>query len=100
MSRPRFDAPIADQPPDSDRLTDYDELHLIHYLILLDAERDGVAWQEVAREALGIDPAQEPGRAWRAHETHLARAKWMANSGWRQLLRRGGPGEAPGGDAD
>ena len=90
MLRPRFDAPVADEPPVSDQLTDYDALHVIHYVILLDAERDQVAWQDVAREALLMDPAKDPARARRAYETHLARAKWMANSGWRQMLRAGG----------
>ena len=89
MLRPRLDAPVADEPPASDQLTDYDALHVIHYIILLDAERDRVAWEDVAREALQIDPAREPARARRAYETHLARAKWMANSGWRQMLRAG-----------
>ncbi len=89
MLRPRLDAPIADEPPESDRLTDYDEVHVIHYVILLDAERDRVAWEDVAREALLIDPEREPVRARRAYETHLARARWMANSGWRQMLRAG-----------
>ena len=89
MLRPRLDATIADEPPNSDQLTDYDEVHVIHYVILLDAERDRVAWEDVAREALLIDPDQEPARARRAYETHLARARWMANSGWRQMLRAG-----------
>ena len=89
MHRPNFDAPIADEPPISDQLTSYDEIHVIHYVILLDAERDKVAWEDVAREALQIDPAKEPVRARRAFETHLARARWMANSGWRQMLCAG-----------
>ena len=89
MLRPRLDAPVADEPPASDQLTDYDALHVIHYIILLDAERDRVAWEDVAREALLIDPAKEPARARHAFETHLARAKWMANSGWKQMLHEG-----------
>ena len=89
MIRPSFDAPVADEPPTSDQLTDYDRLHIIHYVILLDAERENVPWDEVARVALQIDPKSEPARARRAYETHLARAKWMANSGWRQMLRAG-----------
>ena len=87
MRRSCFDAPIADEAPISDQLTPYDEIHAIHYLILLDAEHDNVPWEDVAREALLIDPAKEPARARRAYETHLARARWMTNSGWRQLLQ-------------
>ena len=89
MLRPRLDAPIADEPPNSEQLTEYDALHVIHYIILIDAERDQVAWQDVAREALLIDPAREPARARHAYETHLARAKWMANSGWKEMLQAG-----------
>jgi hypothetical protein len=87
MRKPSFDAPIADEAPVSDHLTPYDEIHVIHYVILLDAEREQVPWDDVAREALLIDPAKERDRARRAYETHLARARWMANSGWRQLLQ-------------
>lgn len=89
MRKPRMDAPVADEPPVSEALTPYDELHLIHYLMLLDGERDGIAWEAVTHEALGIDPAKEPARAWRAYETHLARAKWMTQVGYRHLLRAG-----------
>ncbi len=70
-------------------MTPYDELHLIHYIRLLDAEREAADWQEVAREVLQIDPVREPGRAWRAYETHLARAKWMTQVGYRHLLTAG-----------
>lgn len=87
MRKPEFDAPIADEAPVSDQLTPYDEIHVIHYVILLDAEREHVPWDDVAREALLIDPAKERDRARRAYESHLARARWMANSGWRQLLQ-------------
>ena len=89
MRKPKIDAPVADEPPSSDALTPYDELHLIHYIILLDADRDGVPWQEVAREALRIDATREPSRARRAYETHLARAKWMTKVGYRDLLNAG-----------
>jgi len=35
---------------------------------------------------LHIDPKQEPERARRAWESHLARAKWMMEHGYRDLL--------------
>jgi hypothetical protein len=44
-------------------------------------------WREVARIVLHIDPEQELERAQRAYDSHLARAKWMARWGYRQLLR-------------
>jgi Uncharacterized conserved protein (DUF2285). len=86
MSRPDRHAPVADEAPRDDALTVYDELHLIHYLRLLDAAAEGADWREVARIVLDIDPDQEPYRAWRAHETHLARARWMTRTGYRHLL--------------
>ncbi|HHX91732.1 MAG TPA: DUF2285 domain-containing protein, partial [Paracoccus sp.] len=36
----------------------------------------------------GIDPVQEPERARQVHDSHLARARWMTQSGYRQLLQR------------
>jgi hypothetical protein len=40
----------------------------------------------VARIVLHIDPSDEPERARRAWESHLARAKWMDEHGYRDLL--------------
>lgn len=89
MRRPRMDAPVADEPPTCEDLTPYDELHLIHYLRILDASREAAAWQDAAREILGIDPDHEPDRARHAYDTHLARAKWMSKVGYRHLLAAG-----------
>ncbi|EJW09320.1 hypothetical protein A33M_1635 [Rhodovulum sp. PH10] len=58
------------------------------YLRLLDAEADGADWREVARIVLDIDPEKEPDRARRAWETHLRRAEWMTEHGYRHLLER------------
>jgi len=55
------------------------------------AETDEADWTEVARIVLHIDPSREPARAWRAWESHLARAKWMTEHGYRRLLRSGAP---------
>lgn len=89
MTRPKLDAPVSDEPLNVERLTDYDRLHLITYLRLLDADQDGAAWQEVAQIVLKIDPEAEPTRARHAYDTHLARAKWMTRSGYRHLLAGG-----------
>jgi hypothetical protein len=80
---------VADEAPVSNQLTGYDEQHLITYLRLLDANAEGADWREVARIVLHIDPEIEPGRAKRAWETHLARAQWMTEHGYRHLLRGG-----------
>ncbi len=34
----------------------------------------------------GLDPAQEPCRAKIVHESHLARARWMTETGYQHLL--------------
>lgn len=82
MSAPDF----ADQPPQMNRLSAYDERHLVTYLRLLDAEKDCASWEEAVTIIFAIDPAHEPDRARRIYDSHLARAKWMAQSGYRHLL--------------
>ena len=91
MQKPPLDPDVADVAPTAPILTGYDEAHLITYLRLLHAERDGADWTEVARIVLHRDSDREPDRARRAWETHLARARWMAEQGYRHLLRGGAP---------
>jgi hypothetical protein len=91
MQTPPLDPPVADTAPTDRALTGYDEQHLVTYLRLLDAEKGGAQWQEVAKLVLRIDPVNEPVRARRAWETHLARARWMTENGYRHLLRGGAP---------
>jgi Uncharacterized conserved protein (DUF2285) len=87
------DPPCADQAPIADGLTPYDYEHLITYLRLLDADADGADWQGVARIVLHIDPVRERGRAGRSWGSHLARARWMTEHGYRHLLREARPGD-------
>jgi hypothetical protein len=91
MQKPPLDPDVADEAPTSTLLSVYDEQHLITYLRLLDAESDSADWKEVARIMLHIDPDREADRARRAWETHLARARWMTERGYRHLLRGGVP---------
>ena len=86
-NKPDPNAPVADEAPDGPSITPYDELHFIHYLRLLDANAEGADWREVTRIVLGIDPSTELDRAYRAYETHLARARWMTEHGYVDLLR-------------
>ena len=74
--------------PWSDAVTPYDEAHLVEYVRLLDAAADGAAADEMARVIFGIDPAKEPGRARRIVASHLRRARWMTEQGYRRLLGR------------
>lgn len=82
MANPAFD----DQPPGGEQVTVYDRLHHRTYWRMLDADAEGADWQEIVQVIFGIDPATEPDRAWTVYETHLARARWMSDSGYRQLL--------------
>ena len=89
MKTPPANPDIADVAPTDSVLTVYDEEHIITYLRMLDAEAEGADWREVAKLVLQIDPQLEPERARRAFDTHLARAKWMTEQGYRHLLRGG-----------
>ena len=60
MTKPRIDAPILDQAPTADKLTDYDRLHLITYIRLLDADTDGIPWEEASRLILLLTLIQSP----------------------------------------
>ena len=91
MSSTPLDPPVSDVAPSEGVLTGYDQRHAITYLRLLDAETDGADWREAARIILHVDPDREPERARRAWESHLARARWMTQSGYRHLLRGGPP---------
>ncbi|MBS0546117.1 MAG: DUF2285 domain-containing protein [Proteobacteria bacterium] len=83
MSNFTFD----DKPPLSPELTPYDERHFVTYLRLLDAAEEQADWREVVRIIFGLDPIQEPERARIVHDSHLSRARWMTEAGYRQLLR-------------
>lgn len=74
-----------DSPPASETITAYDREHMTLYLRLFDAARDGADWREVVRVLFGLDPAIDPVRCRSIHDSHLARAHWMAARGFRQL---------------
>lgn len=79
--------PFEDHPPRSPTASSYDARHAGTYLRLLDAEREGADWREVVRIVFGLDPAREPQRARLVHESHLARARWLTETGYKHLLR-------------
>jgi hypothetical protein len=89
MQTPPLDPDVADAAPSDSVLTVYDEQHIVTYLRLLDADAEGADWRDVARIVLHLDPEREFDRARRAFDSHLARAKWMTEHGYRHL-RRGG----------
>jgi hypothetical protein len=77
---------FEDRPPLTDRVNAYDEEHLAIYLRLLMAEEEGADWREVVEVLFGLNPVAEPDRAKTVHDSHLARAHWMTETGYRHLL--------------
>jgi Uncharacterized conserved protein (DUF2285) len=86
MHGPPLNPQCSDCAPVVDCLTSYDQEHLVTYFRLLEAYADGADWQEVARAVLHIDPRREPARARGALRSHLDRARWMVEHGYRHLL--------------
>lgn len=82
---------LRDAPPVDRVLTGYDRRHLVTYLRLLDAEAEGADWREVAKLVLHLDPVADHDHARSVWESHLKRAKWMTDSGYRYLLEGDGP---------
>lgn len=78
---------FLDEPPSDNQLTAYDREHIKLYLRLLDASRDGADWREAVEVLFGLDPSADPQRCRRLHDTHLARARWMTEYGYRDLVR-------------
>jgi hypothetical protein len=78
---------FKDRPPESDKLTKYDERHLATYLRLLDAAEEGAAGREAMAIIVRLDPERNPTRARAIYDSHLARARWMTEQGYRHLLR-------------
>lgn len=80
--------PFLDAPPTPQAITPYDESHFVTYLRLLDADIESTDWREAVSIIFGIDPAVEPDRARTVHSSHLNRARWMTESGYRLLLEK------------
>ena len=79
--------PIANEVPWSDHVTAYDREHFTVYLRLLDASADGASAEEMSRIVLDINPTKEPARAKQALDSHLLRARWMTEHGYRHLMQ-------------
>jgi hypothetical protein len=88
MRKIELDPDVDELAPSVPELTPYDDAHLVTYLRMLDADADKADWREVAQIVLHLDPDVDREYARRAFESHLARAKWMSNWGYRLLLLR------------
>lgn len=83
---PASPQPIANGAPSALVVTDYDRAHVTTYLRLLDSESAGVSWEASARAHLAVEPRDDPERARRRFDSHVARARWIASQGyWDQL---------------
>ncbi len=78
-----------DEPPTSESLTDYDRKHMVLYMRLLDSALDGANWREVVQVLFGFDPEVNSDRCRKIYDTHLARARWITEQGYRELVREG-----------
>jgi hypothetical protein len=85
VTQPTF----SEAPPAADTVTAYDEDHLVTYLRMLDAAAEGADWREVVSLVFGLDPALHEVYSRRVYDSHLARARWMTEHGYRQLAGRG-----------
>ncbi len=79
---------FEDCPPQTSSVTPYDKRHFVTYLRILEAAKQQADWREVALVLFGIDAAREPERARAVHDNHLARARWMTDQGYRELLEK------------
>lgn len=80
------DIALLEAPPAADKPTDYDWVHRICYLRLLDADAEGADWRETARTVMKLDPDQDAERVRATWESHLRRAQWMTTHGYRAYL--------------
>jgi hypothetical protein len=80
--------PFEDRAPADDRITAYDERHFVTYLRLLDAADEGADWREVASIIFGLDAEEDAEHVRSVHDSHLMRARWMTEQGYRQLLEK------------
>lgn len=87
MVRTEIDAVVDDEAPTAASITEYDQRHLITYLRLLDAVAQRVHWKRGAQNILGRDPAHQASRVKRCWDSHVKRARWISEQGYRQLLK-------------
>ena len=76
-----------DAAPSGETITAYDIAHAPLYIRLMDAAVEGLDWRAIAIRLFEIDPEQGPDRAQCVVESHLARALWMRDEGYKGLLR-------------
>lgn len=76
--------------PKARRVTPYDEAHFATYLRLLNANAHASKEGVMLAIIRDIAPALNGDDALRALRSHLARALWISDEGYRDLLKGGG----------
>jgi hypothetical protein len=84
---------IAPRAPEGEGVTEYDRGHFLTYARLIDAETGGFDWRESAAVILGLDVERDVLAAQSCWKSHLARAHWIATTGYRLLLIEAGLSE-------
>ncbi len=79
-------APVVAPVPWAEALTPYDEAHLGTYLRLLDAAKDGASDEAMCRQILNIPADTAEANSSEILESHLKRARWMCEMGYKDLL--------------
>jgi hypothetical protein len=74
------------EAPTDAAVTAYDIAHATLYIRLMDAAAEGLDWRVMTIRLFEIEPDREPDRARRIVESHLARALWMRDEGYKGLL--------------
>lgn len=72
---------ILPAAPVVDEFTPYDAAHMLTYARLLDAERQGHAWQDAARNILLLDIEADSDGARKCWQSHYDRALWSVGDG-------------------
>jgi hypothetical protein len=80
---------IASLAPSIDAFTPYDAAQMLTYARLLDAERQGHAWQDAARDILLLDVEVDVEAAKQCWRSHYDRALWSVGDGMEQAARSG-----------
>jgi len=84
---------IAPRAPAGEGVTDYDRGHFLTYARLIDADTGGFDWRESAAAILGLEVVRDELAARACWDSHLARAHWIATTGYRLLLIEAGLSE-------
>jgi Uncharacterized conserved protein (DUF2285) len=77
--------PITTLAP-TGKIAPYDRECATVYLRLLDAEAAGAPWREAAEVVLGLGADVDDDWVCRIHQSHLARAHWLVDGGYKDLL--------------